>query len=231
MIHFCNLQKTVGDRTLFQDLTLFLPKASYTLLCGERKSGKTTLVNMLLAFVKPDSGTLTVDGIDIGSIPEARIPYLRRQIGLVADTPALLEERSVIENISVPLQLAGLEQNDIDERLNAMLESTGLRDDAKTRVNRLTAATRQRVSVARAVIHKPPVVVADEPLHNLDDETAGVVVDQLNNANHSGATVLIMCQADNQLSRLVATQAKTLEINAGSIGQDENNNTGRDNIA
>lgn len=220
MIHLHELQKTVGNRCLFSDLTLFLPKASYTLLCGEKYSGKTTLVRMLLAYERPDNGTLTVDGIDIGSIPESRIPYLRRQIGLIAETPTLLEDRSVIENIAVPLQLAGFEQDIISQRTNELLQTTGLNNETNTQVSKLTDRTRQLVSAARAVIHKPTIVVADEPLRNVDNETAGLIVGLLNDANSSGATVLITCQSDAQLSHLVSTNAKSLVLTAGS---DRNN--------
>lgn len=229
MIHFHELQKTVGKHTLFSDLTLFLPKASYTLLCGEKQSGKTTLVRMLLAYDRPDKGTISVDDIDIGSIPDSRIPYLRRQIGLIADTPALLEDKSVIENIAVPLQLAGFEKDVITERTNALLQATGLSNKTNTKVNKLTEPTRQLVSTARAVIHKPPIVVADEPLLDLDDETAGLIVNLLNAENSSGTTVLITCSNDHhsQLSDVVATNARSLELTAGSFRENEYTTTRR----
>jgi len=189
VIHFHEVKKTVGNRPVLANLTLFLPKAS----------------------------TLTVDGLDIGSIPEDRIPYLRRQIGLISDTPALLEDRTVSENISVPLQLAGFEQDVIDQRLNAMLEKTGLTDEKKIKVARLTAPTRQLVSTARAIVHKPPIVVADEPWHRFDDETAALVASLLNDANTSGATVLVMCQNADEISKLGVANTKTLELIAGSV--------------
>ena len=165
MIYFHEVQKIIGNHAVINNLTLFLPKASYTHLCGDRQSGKTTLVRLITAYEKPDKGTLTIDELDVGNIPEARVPYLRRQIGLIAESPALLEDRTVVENISVPLQLAGFDQDVIDQRINAMLELTGLDENKTVKVNSLTAPTRQIVSVARAIIHRPPIVVADEPLH------------------------------------------------------------------
>jgi len=185
---------------------------------------------MLLAYERPDKGTLTVDGIDIGSIPESRIPYLRRQTGFIAETPALLEDRSVIENIAVPLQLAGFDREVINQRTTALLETTGLSDEANTKVGKLTATMRQLVSVTRAIIHKPPVVVADEPLHNLDDGTGRLIIDLLNDANKYGATVLITCQTDTQLSGMVSNNARTLKLNAGSATNNENSSLGQDNI-
>ncbi len=231
MIFAHELHKTVGDRVLFSNLTLFLPKASYTLMCGERQSGKTTLVRMLLAEEKPDSGALTVDGIDIGSIPASRIPFLRRQIGLIAETPALIENRSVIENISIPLHLAGLEPTEITRRLDAILDVTGLSEDSNTTVSKLSGKTRQLVSTARAVIHKPPIVVADEPLHALDDLTAEVTMSLLNEAHSRGATVLITCQSEAIYTDLVPGEYTTLSLNAGANQNHENNNNGQDSIA
>lgn len=217
VIHFHEVKKTVSNRPVLANLTLFLPKASYTLISGGRQSGKTTLVRMITANEKPDEGTLTVDGLDIGSIPEDRIPYLRRQIGLIADTPALLEDRTVGENISVPLQLAGFDQDVIDQRLNTMLEKTGLTDEKKIKVARLTVPTRQLVSTARAIVHKPPIVVADEPWQSLDDGTATLVASLLNDANTSGATVLVTCQNANEISKLGVNNTTALELSAGSV--------------
>ena len=229
MIHCHEVQKNVGNRAVFTDLTLFLPKASYTLLCGDRQSGKTTLVQMLMAYERPDQGTLTVDGIDVGNIPDSRIPYLRRQIGLIAEKPALLEDSTVIENIAVPLQLAGFDKRALEPRLVAMLESSGLQHHQNTKVNQLTAPIRQLVSTARAVIHKPPVVIADEPLHNLDIETADAVMALLNQAHKAGATLLVTCQSAQQL--LAATPgANTLMLKAGTVINNEQRNIEQDTI-
>jgi len=230
VIYFHEVQKIIGNNAVINNLTLFLPKASYTHLCGARQSGKTTLVRLMMAYEKPDAGKLTVDGIDLGSIPEARIPYLRRQIGLIAETPALLEDRTVIENLSVPLQLAGFDQDVIDQRINAMLELTGLGDNKAAKVNSLTAPTRQVVSAARAIIHRPPIVVADEPLHNLDDETARLVVRLLNDVNTSGTTVLVTCQSTKELLKHGAANTNTVMLKAGSILDDEQNKTEKDTI-
>ena len=221
LIYFHEVQKTIGNRAVISNLTLFLPKDSYTHLCGDRQSGKTTLVRLLMAYEKPDAGTLTVDGLDIGTIPDARIPHLRRQIGLIPETPALLEDRTVVENISVPLQLAGFDREVMDQRINAMLELTGLEDIKALKVNSLSAPARQVVSTARAIIHQPPVVVADEPLHNLDDETARLIVGLLNTASTTGSTVLVTCQNNTELLKHGATNTKTVTLKAGTISGDE----------
>ncbi len=221
VIHFHKVQKNVDGRRLFTDLTLFLPKTSYTLLCGGTQSGKTTLLQMIMAYEKPDQGALRVDGIDLGDIPASRIPFLRRQIGLIAHTPVLLEDRSIVENISVPLQLAGFDQDVIQKRLAATLAQTGLHDEQHIKVNRLTAPTRQLVSAARATIHKPAIILADEPLEDMDAGTANLLAGMLNEANVAGATVLIASQSDESYVQRLANNCKTLTLSEGSIKQNE----------
>ncbi len=221
LIHFHQVQKTVDGQHLFNDLTLFLPKPSYTLLSGGPQSGKTTLLNLIMAFDTPDQGSLRVDGLDLIGIPAGRIPFLRRQIGLIANTPALLEDRSVIENISVPLQLAGFDQDVINERLNAMLEFIGLREEQHIEVTRLTKPLRQLVSAARATIHKPPVILADEPIENIDADTADLLIQLLDQANTAGAAVLITCKTFEPYAQRVANNYQTLTLSEGSIKQYE----------
>ncbi len=221
MIHFHEVEKSDGTRQVFRNLTLFLPKASYTLLCGGQQSGKTMLVRMLMAYERPDRGTLRVDGIDIGTIPADRIPFLRRQIGLIADTPAFLEDRTVAENLSVPLQLAGFEQELIQTRLHAMLDHTGLQELQNQKLHKLSRPTRHLISVARATIHKPTIVVADEPLSDSDADTSDLIIRLLNDANTYGATVLITCQSDAAQLLQASSTVKTLTLADGSILEDE----------
>lgn len=221
MIHFHSVQKTVDSHQLFTDLTLFLPKTSYTLLSGEPQSGKTTLLRMIMAYEKPDAGSLQVDDIGLAAIPSERIPHLRRLIGLIATTPILLEDRSVIENIAVPLQLAGFDDDTVQQRLETMLETTGLIDEKQTTVNRLNAVTRHLVSTARAIIHKPAILLADEPFEQLDTDTADLIAALLNEANTQGTTVLLTCDNDEQYIHRVSSECKTLTLHQGAIQQNE----------
>ena len=221
MIHFHEVQKSVGEQRILSDLTLFLPKASYTLLSGEEQSGKTTLMRMIMAYETPDQGSLQVDGIDIGNISSQRISYLRRQIGLIAETPALLEEQTVIENISVPLQLAGFDRDVITQRLHSMLELTGLGDEQNKKVQQLNASERQLVSAARATIHKPKIVLAEEPLQKTDNEITNKIVELLNKANESGATILATIRNHSEFTDSISNIARIMTFEDGTIKYNE----------
>ena len=219
MIHFNEVQKSLGSRRIINDLTLFLPKTSYTLVCGESLSGKTTLMRMIMAYEKPDQGTLTVDDIDIGTIPDSRIPFLRRQVGLIATSPALLEERTVVENISMPLQLGGFDPDVKQSRLETLLEIIGLQDDKDLTVERLGKSERQLVSAARAIIHKPPVVLADEPFEDIDENSANQIIDLLNKVNSDGATVLVTCRNNDPTIQRLTKITTRLTLKDGGVTQ------------
>jgi len=221
VIHFHEVQKSVGKQQILTNLTLFLPKASYTLIQGDKQSGKTTLVRMIMGYEKPDQGSLQVDEIDIGSISGKRIPYLRRQIGLIAETPALLEEQTVLENISVPLQLAGFDRDVITQRLHAMLDLTGLGDEQQKKANELNSSQRQLVSAARATIHKPKIVLAEEPLQQLENDITRKVVELLNKANESGTTILATIRNHSEFTDGINSTAQTMTLEDGTIKYNE----------
>jgi len=221
VIHFHEVQKSVGKQQILTNLTLFLPKASYTLVQGDKQSGKTTLVRMIMGYEKPDQGSLQVDEIDIGSISGKRIPYLRRQIGLIAETPALLEEQTVLENISVPLQLAGFDRDVITQRLHAMLDLTGLGDEQQKKANELNSSQRQLVSAARATIHKPKIVLAEEPLQQLENDITRKVVELLNKANESGTTILATIRNHSEFTDGINSTAQTMTLEDGTIKYNE----------
>jgi len=221
VIHFHEVQKSVGKQQILTNLTLFLPKASYTLVQGDKQSGKTTLLRMIMGYEKPDQGSLQVDEIDIGSISGKRIPYLRRQIGLIAETPALLEEQTVLENISVPLQLAGFDRDVITQRLHAMLDLTGLGDEQQKKANELNSSQRQLVSAARATIHKPKIVLAEEPLQQLENDITRKVVELLNKANESGTTILATIRNHSEFTDGINSTAQTMTLEDGTIKYNE----------
>ena len=176
---------------------------------------------MIMGYEKPDQGSLQVDEIDIGSISGKRIPYLRRQIGLIAETPALLEEQTVLENISVPLQLAGFDRDVITQRLHAMLDLTGLGEEQQKKANELNSSQRQLVSAARATIHKPKIVLAEEPLQQLENDITRKVVELLNKANESGTTILVTIRNHSEFTDGINSTAQTMTLEDGTIKYNE----------
>lgn len=219
MIYFHEVQKSVDGQLVLDSLTLHLPKTSYTLVCGEPSSGKTTLLRLIMAYERPDEGTLKVDDLDIGELPDARVPFLRRQIGYIADTPNLLDDRTVAENMAIPLQLAGIDNEVSQQRVADMLARIGLQDATTVKVKNLDADSRQLVSAARAIVHKPAIVLADDPFKDRSAATNGLIVSLLNQAHSGGATVVLTAQALYQ--ELVINGVQLYTLNEGKITQND----------
>ncbi len=206
MIHFNRVCKQFDDRVIFSDVTLFFPKASYTTVYGLKSSGKTTLLRMVMAYEKPDSGTLAVADIDIGSIPDNRIPYLRRQIGFLESSPVMLEDLTVAENLRVTLQIAGFNRPEIALRINTSLEDSDLGPLRDARANTLNYEHRRLVACVRATIHRPAIILADEAVNDQTTKTNTAVSSMLAEANRHGATVVAVgnkLTAKNQISEAV----------------------------
>jgi ABC-type ATPase involved in cell division len=126
MIHFNQVTTLLDGQTLFQDISFFLPKASYTYVYGEDGSGKSTLLRMIAGELPPTQGTVTVNGMELHTLPADRLPYYRRQVGWVESQPALLDNLSTAANVRMPLEIAGLDRRGIRERTAEILELLGL---------------------------------------------------------------------------------------------------------
>lgn len=214
MIHFNHVSKKFTDTPLFKDISLFLPKASYTFITGAANTGKTTLLKMIMAYEKPDSGLLTVDDMDITSLPDERVPFLRRQIGLIETTPLMLENRTVRENIAVPMQVAGFDRKALQERVSMSLAQAGLEIIADVPVQRLDQDQRQLVACARATVHRPGILLVDEPETQLRDSTQLMQHDLLQKMHNEGATVVV---ALKQTAASLTTGSTVLIIDDGKI--------------
>lgn len=219
MIQFNQVNKNFNDVEVFKNINLFLPKASYTFICGSPGCGKTTLLNMIMAYEKPDSGTLSVDDMDITSLPDARIPFLRRQIGLVESSPLMLENRTVAENIAVPMQISGFDTKALQERVTISVEQSGLGTITDVPVQRLDENQRRLVALARATVHRPRILLVDSPVGELRDSTELTQTELLKSALNGGATILIVGKESErpELSDHLSSGSTTLAINNGSI--------------
>lgn len=219
MIQFNQVSKNFSTVELFENINLFLPKASYTFIGGSQGCGKTTLLNMIMAYEKPSSGMLTVDDMDITSLPEARVPFLRRQIGLVESSPLMLENRTVAENIAVPMQIVGVDQQALQERVAISLEQTGLSTIIDVRVQQLDQNQRRLVALARATVHRPRILLVDAPNEKLTDSTALTQKDLLQSALNDGTTIVV-AGSELELPELIDQLpggSTALVINSGKI--------------
>lgn len=163
MIYANQVSKQIGQQQLLTDVSFFLPAGSYTYLSGVTGSGKTTLLEMIAGSQRPDSGSLVVNEVDMMEVAAERLPFVRRQVGFIASSPSLMENRTAAENVRMRLEIAGFNKQATQERTAATLEQLGLTIIADIAVQKLSADQRWLVSCARAIANKPALVLMDEP--------------------------------------------------------------------
>ncbi len=183
---------------------------------GRSGSGKSTLLNLLSGIDHPDSGTIELDGREIGSLREpARTELRRRHIGFVYQFFNLIATLSVEENVRLALELNGVRGAEARRRSAAMLEKVGLGERLASAVDTLSGGEQQRVAIARALVHEPSLVLADEPTGNLDEATAGEIIPLLRSLVSARGATLVMVTHDRALA---ATADRVLELRDGRLG-------------
>jgi cell division transport system ATP-binding protein len=192
MIEFQQVSKRYGrDSMALEDITLSIGKGELVFLSGPSGAGKSTLLKMIAAIERPTSGSISVNGQDIGRIKSSGVPYLRRNLGLIFQQQALLNDRSVLANVMLPLLVTGTPSADAEKRARAALDKVGLIDKASSDPLSLSGGEQQRVAIARAIVNRPQVILADEPTANLDRTSATKVMDALKDFHSVGVTCLI----------------------------------------
>ncbi|AMO93538.1 ABC transporter family protein [Collimonas fungivorans] len=192
MIEFNQVSKKYArDVVALRDITLTVNKGDLIFLAGPSGAGKTTLLNLIAAIERPSSGTLTVSGANVGKLKSSGLPYLRRNLGLILQQQKLLQDRSVLANVMLPLLVTGATRAEAEKRAQAALDKVGLLDKAATDPQALSGGEQQRVSIARAIVNRPQIILADEPTANLDRDNANKVLDALKSFHAAGVTCLI----------------------------------------
>ncbi|WP_211465015.1 cell division ATP-binding protein FtsE [Collimonas silvisoli] len=192
MIEFNQVSKKYGrDVVALRDITLTVNKGDLIFLAGPSGAGKTTLLNLIAAIERPSSGTLTVSGANVGKLKSSGLPYLRRNLGLILQQQKLLQDRTVLANVMLPLLVTGATRAEAEKRARAALDKVGLLDKAATDPKALSGGEQQRVSIARAIVNRPQIILADEPTANLDRDNANKVLDALRSFHAVGVTCLI----------------------------------------
>lgn len=208
MIVLNNVIKQFGSGiTALQNINLEIKPAEFVFLTGPSGAGKTTLLKLLIRDLLPTEGTVFVDNIDITKLPAKKIPQIRRQIGMVFQDFKLLYDRTVFENVALTLHILGEPANDIKEKVKTMLKIVGLEKQQELFPVQLAGGELQRAVIARAVVHQPKVVLADEPTGNLDPATSWKIINLFKEINEQFKTTVVMAthNADivNSLSKRV----------------------------
>jgi len=192
MIRFENVTKRYeGGHEALREISLRIGKGELIFLTGHSGAGKTTLLKLIALIERPTRGQILVGGRNIGRLADRYIPRHRRQIGMVFQDHKLLEDRTVFENLALPLVIAGLGNREIQRRVHAALDQVGLLPKEKSTPRALSTGEQQRVGIARAVVTRPKLLIADEPTGNLDPELALEIMQLFRRLNEVGVTMLI----------------------------------------
>ena len=192
MVSFSAVAKRYpGGQEALKDVSFSLEAGELAFLTGRSGAGKSTLLKLIPAIERPSAGSVVVNGQNIASLKRAAIPYLRRNIGLVFQDQKLLYDRSVFDNVMLPLAFSAHAPKEAARRARAALDKVGLLGREKANPIQLSGGEQQRVAIARAVVNRPAILVADEPTANLDAESAVRILEIFVAFNQVGVTVLI----------------------------------------
>ena len=206
--HVTKVYPAQPDKPALNDVSLQIYAGEFLFLVGHSGSGKSTFIRLLTRELKPTSGKIYVADEDLSTMKNWRVPYLRRNIGCVFQDFKLLPNKTVYENVAFALQVIGKNKHVIKTQVPEVLRLVGLADKLNKYPDQLSGGEQQRVSIARAIVNRPPLLICDEPTGNLDPQTSRGIMDLLERINRTGTTVLIATHdremVDNMRRRVIA---------------------------
>ncbi len=219
MIHFDGVEKRYPSGVLaLQGVSLHIEPGEFVFLVGPTGSGKSTILRLVQCIERPTAGCVTVDGTDVGTLPPSQVPLLRRRLGVVFQEFKLLPDRSVADNVAFALRVTDVEPAEVVPRVRWALETVGMAHRANDPPARLSGGEQQRVCLARAVVTRPRIVLADEPTGNLDPDAAWQIVHLLGTINLRGTTVVMSTHNPTLVDVL---RRRVIALHAGRIVRDE----------
>ena len=222
---FKRVGKRFGQRDALTDLSFELQSGEMAFLTGHSGAGKSTLLRLLLLLERASSGDIAVGGRPLSKIKPSGIAKYRRDFGVVFQDHQLLSDRSVYHNVAPPLEIAGFTQRDIDRRVRAALDKVGLLDRERANPDTLSGGEQQRVGIARAVVARPKILIADEPTGNLDPQLSAEIMGLFSAFNSVGVTVIV---ASHDLALISRMSNRILTLDKGSLITVGDSQRGRD---
>lgn len=218
MIRFVNVSKRYpGGHDALQRVSFELPKGDMAFLTGHSGAGKSTLLKLLMLMEHSTRGEVLFEGKSLSRLKRRQIPYHRRRIGVVFQNHSLLFDRNVFENIALPLTISGYSRSEIARRVRAALDKVGLLDREKANPIVLSGGEQQRVGIARALVHKPDLLLADEPTGNLDPTLSWEIMQLFQQFNSVGVTVLI---ATHDIALINQLNKRQIQLAEGRVVAD-----------
>ncbi|MCI0750081.1 MAG: cell division ATP-binding protein FtsE [Nevskiales bacterium] len=218
IVHFHRLSYRYGDSPdVLTDVSFRLGQGEMAFITGHSGAGKSTLLRLVALLSRPTRGQVVVNGINLSTLPRRRVPEFRQQIGIVFQSFNLLNDRTVHDNVALPLVIRGYRHQDIGRRVRAALDSVGLLGKEKMLPLMLSGGEQQRVGIARAIVTKPALLIADEPTGNLDPQMARDVMQVFERFHQAGVSVLVATHAIDLIRRM---PHRILHLDHGRISQD-----------
>ncbi|WOJ97506.1 cell division ATP-binding protein FtsE [Congregibacter brevis] len=215
MIEFERVSKRYDNsHDALREVSFSIDPEELVFLTGHSGAGKSTLLRLIMLMERPSRGRVTVGGSDLSKFSRRSIPRHRQSIGVVFQNHKLLMDRPVYDNVALPLQIAGFEYRDIDRRVNAALDKVGLLDRVQSMPMSLSGGEQQRVGIARAVVGRPSILLADEPTGNLDPELSAEIMQLFVDFSQVGVTVLI---ASHDLALISRLRHRIITLNDGRL--------------
>ncbi len=215
ILEFTNVFTGYQDRNVLENVNFSILKGEFVYMIGRTGAGKSSLLKMIYADLLPDTGNLMVGDYEITKLKNKEIPFLRRKIGIVFQDFQLLPDRDIYENIRFAMRATGwTDKNKINNRISELLAKVGLSGKLKSRPHQLSGGEQQRVSIARALINDPILLLADEPTGNLDPEATDMIMEILFRINLAGTSVIMATHEHDLIRRY---PARTLECRDGKV--------------
>ncbi|WP_072725747.1 cell division ATP-binding protein FtsE [Tepidibacter thalassicus] len=223
MIEFKDVNKSYKNgKVALSNINLKIDKGEFVFLVGSSGAGKSTFIKLLLKEKEVTTGKIIIEGQDITKIPRRKIPQFRRNIGVVFQDFRLLPNKTVYENVAFAMEIIGQSSKNIRRRVPFILGMVGLSDKAKFYPHELSGGEQQRVSIARAIVNKPSLLIADEPTGNLDPSTAKEIMNLLMDINRRGTTIIMATHAKDLVDKM---RKRVIALDKGKVVKDEERGT------
>lgn len=219
MIHLDKVTKTFGTGVSgLQDISFLIERGEFVSLIGPTGAGKSTLFSLIIREILPTTGSIVVADFDIVKLPGHKIPHLRKKVGIVFQDLKLLNDRTIFENISLPLHVAGFNPHDIKKKVDDLMEQVGIKMHSEKFPIQLSGGELQRAAIARALVLSPDILLADEPTGNLDPKTSKEIIHILSEVNKNGTTVLM---ATHNAEIVDTLHKRVIELEKGKLVRDD----------
>jgi cell division transport system ATP-binding protein len=219
MIVFDGVTKVYDpDVTALRDVSFVIEKGDFVFIVGASGSGKSTIIKLLLKEIEPTRGRIIVGGRDLGRLPRSKVPMLRRNVQCVFQDFKLLPNRTAYENVSYALKVQGESRDSIRKKVPEVLGLVGLAHKGASLPDELSGGEQQRVSIARAVVNHPPLLVCDEPTGNLDPDTSVGIMQLLYRINRAGTTILMVTHDREMVDKM---RKRVIALDEGRLARDE----------